>query len=349
MPLSEASNGMRCGVSPAVLLAQRMRMPTLSVVVPCYNEQESIQACHERLTEVLGAAGESYEIVYVDDGSRDQTVALLEQIQEGDPHAVVVQLSRNFGHQPAVTAGLTEAQGSAVVIIDADLQDPPELIPEMLALWRSGYKVVYGIRQRRDGETPFKLWTAKAFYRLINSLSDVEIPLDTGDFRLIDRAVVDVFLQMPERHRLLRGMWSWIGFPQVGLPYKRAARFAGETKYPLRKMLGLALDGIVSFSVFPLRLVTALGFLSAGAAFIGIGYTLWVRLLTHSWVRGWAMTFIGILFMAGVQMLCLGILGEYIGRIYTESKQRPLFIQHAVRRPIQPDSENITSERAGRV
>lgn len=305
-----------------------MPAPTLSVVVPCYNEQESIHACQEKLTQVLGALGESYEIVYVDDGSRDQTAALLEQIHSRDPHVVVVRLSRNFGHQPAVTAGLSVSLGQAIVIIDADLQDPPELIPEMVKLWRSGYKVVYGIRQTRDGETPFKLWTAKAFYRVINSLSDVDIPVDTGDFRLIDRVVVDVFLQMPERHRLLRGMWSWIGFTQVGLPYQRSPRFAGETKYPLRKMLGLALDGIVSFSVVPLRLVTALGFLSAGAAFIGIVYTLWVRLLTHSWVRGWAISFVGMLFMAGVQMLCLGILGEYIGRIYTESKQRPLFIQH---------------------
>ena len=309
-----------------------MPVPTLSIVVPCYNEQESIHACHAKLTEVLSALKESYEIVYVDDGSRDETAELLEQIHMHDAHVVVVRLSRNFGHQPAVTAGLSASLGQAVVIIDADLQDPPELIPEMVALWRTGYKVVYGIRRTRDGETPFKLWTAKAFYRLINSLSDVEIPVDTGDFRLIDRVVVDVFLQMPERHRLLRGMWSWIGFSQVGLPYQRAQRFAGETKYPLRKMLGLALDGIVSFSVVPLRLVTALGFLSAGGAFIGIVYTLWVRLLTHSWVRGWAISFVGMLFMAGVQMLCLGILGEYIGRIYTESKQRPLFIQLEVRR-----------------
>ena len=309
-----------------------MSAPTLSVIVPCYNEQESIQACHTRLSDVLRSLNDSYEIVYVDDGSRDETVPLLEQIHASDPHTVIVRLSRNFGHQPAVTAGLSASLGKAVVIIDADLQDPPELIPEMVTLWRSGYKVVYGIRQTRDGETTFKLWTAKAFYRLINSLSDVEIPVDTGDFRLIDRIVVDVFLNMPERHRLLRGMWSWIGFPQVGLPYQRAPRFAGETKYPLRKMIGLALDGIVSFSVVPLRLVTALGFVSAGAAFVGIIYTLCVRLLTHSWVRGWAMTFIGILFMAGVQMLCLGILGEYIGRIYTESKQRPLFIQHEIRR-----------------
>lgn len=313
-----------------------MTVPTLSVVVPCYNEQESIHACHEKLTQVLSALHESYEIVYVDDGSRDKTAELLEQIHARDPHVVVVRLSRNFGHQPAVTAGLSASIGRAVVIIDADLQDPPELIPQMVALWRSGYKVVYGIRQTRDGETPFKLWTAKAFYRVINSLSDVEIPLDTGDFRLIDRVVVNVFLQMPERHRLLRGMWSWIGFPQVGLPYQRAQRFAGETKYPLRKMLGLALDGIVSFSVVPLRLVTLIGFLSAGAAFVGIIYTLWVRLLTHSWVRGWAISFVGMLFMAGVQMLCLGILGEYIGRIYTESKQRPLFIQLEVRRREEP-------------
>jgi dolichol-phosphate mannosyltransferase len=306
--------------------------PVFSVVVPCYNEQESIAVCHERLTQVLAGMHEPYEIIYVDDGSRDGTAAALAGIQARDPHCVVVQLSRNFGHQPAVTAGLFAATGQAVVIIDADLQDPPELIPQMAELWRSGIKVVYGVRETRAGETTFKLWTAKLFYRLINSLSDVKIPLDTGDFRLIDRMVVDVFLQMPERHRLLRGMWSWIGFPQVGLPYQRARRAAGETKYPLRKMLGLALDGIVSFSIFPLRLVTALGFLSAGAAFLGIVYTLCVRLLTHSWVRGWAMTFIGILFMAGVQMLCLGILGEYIGRIYTESKQRPLFIQHEVRR-----------------
>jgi glycosyltransferase involved in cell wall biosynthesis len=309
-----------------------MSAPTLSVVVPCYNEQESIQTCHERLTEVLAALNEPYEIIYVDDGSSDNTAALLQQIQAHDTHVVMVRLSRNFGHQPAVTAGLSASMGQAVVIIDADLQDPPQLIPEMVKLWRSGYKVVYGIRQTRDGETPFKLWTAKAFYRLINSLSDVEIPIDTGDFRLIDRIVVNVFLQMPERHRLLRGMWSWIGFPQVGLPYQRSPRFAGETKYPLRKMLGLALDGIVSFSVVPLRLVTALGFLSAGGAFLGIVYTLWVRLLTHSWVRGWAISFVGMLFMAGVQMLCLGILGEYIGRIYTESKQRPLFIQREIRR-----------------
>ena len=195
-----------------------MSAPTLSVVVPCYNEQESIHACHEKLTEVLSALKESYEIVYVDDGSHDQTAALLEQIHARDSHVVVVRLSRNFGHQPAVTAGLSASLGQALVIIDADLQDPPELIPEMVALWRSGYKVVYGIRRTRDGETPFKLWTAKAFYRVINSLSDVDIPIDTGDFRLIDRVVVDVFLQMPERHRLLRGCGAGSGFRRLDCP-----------------------------------------------------------------------------------------------------------------------------------
>ena len=309
-------------------------MPTgellLSVVVPCFNEEEGINACHARLTAVLQAMGEPYEIIYIDDGSRDRTADLLRQLHDGDPHVVMLRLSRNFGHQPAVSAGLTAVRGQATVIIDSDLQDPPELIPEMVALWRQGYQVVYGVRASREGETNFKLWTAKLFYQTINRLSDIDIPLDTGDFRLIDHRVVEAFRQMPERHRLLRGMSSWIGFNQIGLTYHRASRVAGETKYPLRKMLSLALDGIVSFSTVPLRLVTGVGFLSAVIAFLGILYSILVRLFTHSWVRGWAISFIGMLFMAGVQMLCLGILGEYIGRIYTESKQRPLFLLREV-------------------
>jgi glycosyltransferase involved in cell wall biosynthesis len=300
--------------------------PMLSVVVPCYNEEDSIDACHGRLTNVLAGMGESYEIVYVDDGSKDRTAEHLERLHRADPRVVVVRLSRNFGHQIAVTAGMAAALGEAAVIIDADLQDPPELIPEFVAMWRKGYQVVYGVRGDRSGESRFKLLTAKMFYRVINRLSDVEIPLDTGDFRLIDRKVIDAFAQMPERHRLLRAMSSWIGFTQIGLVYQRAPRFAGTTKYPLGKMLGLAVDGIVSFSVVPLRVVTFLGFVSALLAFFGIVYSVVVRLFTHSWVRGWAMSFIGMLFIGGVQMLCLGILGEYIGRIYTESKQRPLFL-----------------------
>lgn len=311
-------------------------VPLLSVVVPCYNEEEGIEACHHRLTTVLTGMGVTYEILYIDDGSRDRTADLLRDLHARDPHIVVLRLSRNFGHQPAVSAGLTATRGQATIIIDADLQDPPELIPQMVALWESGYQVVYGVRSSREGETAFKLWTAKLFYKTINRLSDIDIPLDTGDFRLIDHRVVEAFRQMPERHRLLRGMSSWIGFSQIGLDYHRASRVAGETKYPLKKMLSLALDGIVSFSTVPLRLVTFIGFISAGIAFLGILYSILVRLFTHSWVRGWALSFIGMLFMAGVQLLCLGILGEYIGRIYTESKQRPLFL---LREVLRADSE----------
>jgi glycosyltransferase involved in cell wall biosynthesis len=305
--------------------------PLLSVVVPCYNEEQVIQTCHSHLASVLNAMDILWEILYVDDGSKDGTALLLEEIRLQDPRVVVIRLSRNFGHQPAVTAGLTMCRGEATVIIDADLQDPPELIPHMVEMWRSGYEVVYGIRESREGETSFKLWTARLFYRTINALSDVDIPLDTGDFRLMDACVVKALNSMPERHRLLRGMSSWVGYNQVGIKYRRAARTAGVTKYPLSRMLSLAVDGIVSFSAVPLRLVSLIGVLSAVIAFLGIVYSFGVRLFTHSWVRGWALSFIGMLFMSGVQMLSIGILGEYIGRIYTESKQRPLFVVRDVR------------------
>src|SRR4051812_2857893 len=254
----------------------------ISVIVPCYNEQEVIVECHRRLTDVLQALGESYEIVYVNDGSRDRTADLLRDLNWNDPdHVVVVMLSRNFGHQTAVSAGLATALGEAVVIIDVDLQDPPELIPDMIRIWRTGYEVVYGVRATREGETGFKLWTARLFYRLIGRLSDVKIPEEAGDFRLLDRLAVNALISMPERHRLLRAMCSWIGFRQYALHYDRAARFAGSTKYPLRKMINLALDGIVSFSVVPLRFVTLLGFLTAALAMVGILYSVTVRLFTH--------------------------------------------------------------------
>ena len=299
----------------------------ISVVVPCYNEEQVLAECHKRLSDVLNGAGLSYECIYVDDGSRDHTWPQLMEMQRHDPARVVaVSLSRNFGHQPAVSAGLSLARGRAVVIIDADLQDPPELLPEMVKMWRDGSEVVYGVRQSRDGESQFKLATAKLFYWLIGRLSDVKIPADTGDFRLIDRRVVDVMLSMPERQRLLRGICSWTGFTQTPLYYRRAARFAGSTKYPLKKMLLLALDGILSFSVVPLRLMTLLGGLTAVLSVIGIVWALGVRILTRSWVAGWATLFIVVLFLSGMQMLCLGILGEYVGRIYTEVKQRPLFV-----------------------
>jgi dolichol-phosphate mannosyltransferase len=299
----------------------------LSIVIPCYNEEEVLPECQRRLSDVLNAAGMSYECIYVDDGSRDRTWLQLRKMQAEHPDKVVAAaLSRNFGHQPAVSAGLTLARGNAVVIIDADLQDPPELIPEMVRIWRAGSEVVYGVRESRDGESHFKLLSARLFYRLINRLSDVEIPTDTGDFRLIDRRVVGVMLSMPERHRLLRGICSWVGFVQTPLVYKRAARFAGVTKYPLKKMLGLAFDGIISFSIVPLRLLTIAGMLTALLSFLGIVYAFVVRTLTHEWVQGWATLFIGILFLSGMQMICLGIMGEYVGRIYTEVKQRPLFV-----------------------
>jgi dolichol-phosphate mannosyltransferase len=310
---------------------QGMRpLPGISIVVPCFNEEAVIGECHTRLSGVLRTLGMIYEIVYVDDGSKDSTLRKLQSIYESDANVAVVELSRNFGHQTAVTAGLDVARGEAVVIFDADLQDPPELIAEMIEIWRQGYEVVYGVRDSREGESGFKVWTAKTFYRLINKMSDVEIPIDAGDFRLLDRAAVDAMKRMPERNRLLRGMCSWIGFRQYGLRYARAARFAGTTKYPLRKMIHLALDGIASFSTVPLRLLSVLGLISSALAIFGILYALIVRLFTHDWVPGWTITFIGILFVGGVQMISLGILGEYVGRIYDEAKQRPLYFARNV-------------------
>jgi glycosyltransferase involved in cell wall biosynthesis len=308
----------------------------LSVIVPCFNEEAGIEECHRRLSAVLSRMDIAYEIVYVNDGSGDATYLALAALHHADEHAVVVQLARNFGHQIAVSAGLDIAKGDAVVIIDADLQDPPEVIADMYSLWLKGAHVVYGVRTHREGESGFKLWTAKAFYRLLNRLTDVQIPLDTGDFRLMDRRVVDVLLAMPERHRLLRAMCSWVGFRQTGLPYKRAARFAGKTKYPLGKMLNLALDGIFSFSTVPLRMLTLLGFAAAALSFVGILWALGVRILTRHWVAGWATLFVVILLLSGLQMISLGVIGEYLGRVYAEVKQRPLFIVASILRAGEP-------------
>lgn len=318
-----------------------MRTPSISVVVPCFNEGEVINQCHSRLTEVLANIASWYEVVYVDDGSRDNTLAQLQAIHNADPNVTVIELSRNFGHQHAVSAGIEAAQGDIAVIIDADLQDPPELISAMLQKWNDGYEVVYGVRETRAGESSFKLWTAKLFYRLINSLSDVKIPADAGDFRLLDRKAMEAIKRMPERHRFLRGMCSWIGFRQYGLHYARAPRAAGKTKYPLRRMLNLAVDGIAAFSTVPLRFVSVIGFLAALLSLIGIIYALVVRLFTHTWVAGWAISFVGMLFLGGLQMMSLGILGEYVGRIYSETKQRPLYLARAVlhrRNPCQAAS-----------
>jgi polyisoprenyl-phosphate glycosyltransferase len=303
-----------------------MRSKTVAIVIPCFNEADNIGETHRRVSQAVSQADVDYEIVYVDDGSRDNTPALLRDLQAGDPRVRVVYLSRNFGHQFAVTAGLAHARGDAVVILDADLQDPPEVIPEMIQRWEQGYEVVYGVRTDREGETRFKLLTATLFYRLIRWLSDTEIPLDTGDFRLLDRKVVDAIVAMPERDRFVRGMVSWAGYRQTGVPYRRAARFAGETKYPLTKMVRFALDGILSFSIKPLRLSTLMGFVSAGLALVTMVYATGMRLFTQRWVAGWTALMIAILFLGGAQLISLGIIGEYIGRLYGEAKRRPLYL-----------------------
>ena len=299
----------------------------LSVITPCYNEEDVLRATYERLSKVFhGMTDYDYELIFVNDGSADQTQLILTQLQLSDPHVRVLLLSRNFGHQIAVTAGLEVAAGDAVVIIDADLQDPPEVIPEMVNLWRAGNDVVYGIRLEREGESKFKLWTAKVFYRLINRLSETKMPLDAGDFRLIDRKVVGVINKMPERARFLRGMVSWAGFRQTSVTYDRAPRLAGDSKYPLKKMIHFAMDGIISFSLVPLKLAIWTGFLAIWIAVAGIIVAIIDRLLDKHLTRGWASLFVAVLFMAGVQLVSLGIIGEYLGRIYTEVKRRPLYV-----------------------
>ena len=298
----------------------------LSVVVPCYNEEEVIPITHNRLIFVLEEITPQFELIYIDDGSQDETPNHLRQLQQHDQRVKVVFLSRNFGHQMAITAGLDHVSGDAVVLIDADLQDPPEVIKEMVNRWYEGYDVVYGVRTDRQGEPPFKLWSAKAFYRMMNRLSDVPIPLDTGDFRLMDRRVVEALKIMPERDRFLRGMVSWVGFRQVAVSYQRSPRIAGVSKYPLFKMIRFAADGILSFSLVPLRIAIWVGLLTVALSFLGILYALFVRLFTLSWVPGWTISFIAILFIGGIQLIFLGVIGEYIGRIYREDKRRPLYL-----------------------
>lgn len=300
--------------------------PTLSVVAPCFNEEGVLHELYRRISGVLDGAGEAWELVLVNDGSRDRTPEIMRELHAADPRVKVVDFARNFGHQIAVTAGMDYARGDAVVLIDADLQDPPELILEMLAQWRAGYEVVYAIRAERKGETWFKEFTAKAFYRIIYKITDIDIPMDTGDFRLMDRKVVEALKTMKEKHRFLRGMSVWVGFRQTGVKYVRAERYAGETKYPLKKMLKFAMDGITSFSYFPLQLATYIGFVAAALAVLGIVVTIILRLSGSHAFYGQATTLVSVLFLGGVQLICLGILGEYLGRIYDEVKARPLYI-----------------------
>ncbi|HEX3016174.1 MAG TPA: glycosyltransferase family 2 protein [Desulfobacteria bacterium] len=298
----------------------------LSVVVPAYNEELVIEETNKRLTRVLSSLDLDYEIIYVDDGSKDQTIKILTRLANTDPHLKILSFSRNFGHQVAVTAGIQHATGDAVVLIDADLQDPPELIKEFVAKWREGYDVVYAIRKKREGETWFKKFTASMFYRILHKLIDIEIPLDTGDFRLMSRRVVDSLNAMPERHRFVRGLVSWVGFKQTGIEYERHERFAGETKYPLKKMIKFALDGITSFSYKPLQLASTLGICSAGVGFIGILLIIILKLFTTVTIQGWSSLMVVVLFIGGIQLAILGIIGEYIGRMYDEIRKRPLYL-----------------------
>jgi polyisoprenyl-phosphate glycosyltransferase len=333
---SELKRGRRCYLSaqapstpnpaPSQNPPERRVAGTLSVVVPCYNEAEVIDTTQARLTKVLSAMGCPYELVYVNDGSRDTTPEQLDAIAAQDPHVRVVHFSRNFGHQFAVTAGFDHARGDCVLLMDCDLQDPPELIPEMYGLWQQGHDVVYGQRISRDGESSVKKATARWFYRTLNALSDVDMPLDTGDFRLMDRTAVDAIKSMRERDRYVRGMVSWVGFDQKPFRYNRDARAAGQTKYNYPKMLLLAADGIMSFSLAPLRLVLFIGFAIVGVAMLGGLLAVFNRLFTDDWVSGWTGLFLAVLFMNGVQLMVLGVIGEYVGRIYMAAKDRPLYI-----------------------
>jgi dolichol-phosphate mannosyltransferase len=303
--------------------------PLLSVVVPIYFEEETIDEFYGRMKHVLVGLepGLRHELIFVNDGSTDRSLELLRRLNASDAAVRIIDFSRNFGHQIAITAGIDNADGDAVVVIDGDLQDPPEVIAEMVSKWREGYKVVYGVRSRRRGESAFKLLTARLFYRLISSLSDVKLPLDSGDFRLMDRAVVEALKSIREENRYIRGLISWIGFSQFGLPYERDSRYAGETKFNVKKMLRFAFDGITSFSDKPLRLSSKLGMLTTVVSFATMIWLIVSKLLhPEETIQGWTSLLVVVLFLGGVQLISVGVLGEYIGRIYRETKERPLYI-----------------------
>ncbi|PWI58436.1 glycosyltransferase family 2 protein [Sulfoacidibacillus thermotolerans] len=298
----------------------------MSIVIPTYNEEKVIDVLYSRLREVLDEIAVPYELIFVNDGSRDGTLRELLKLAKKHAEVKVIDFSRNFGHQIAVTAGLDHARGDAVVIMDADLQDTPQLIKEFIYQWRQGYDVVYAVRAKRKGETFFKQLTAKLFYRTMQRLTDVDIPLDTGDFRLMNRNVVDSLSAIHERHRFIRGLVAWAGYPQIGVPYVRDERYAGETKYPLKKMIKFALDGITSFSFRPLQWATKIGFTVAILGFLGAILIVYMKLFTNVTIQGWTSIMVALLVLGGMQLLMLGILGEYIGRIYDEVRGRPLYL-----------------------
>ncbi len=297
-----------------------------SIVVPVYNEEEVIHETYRRLTEVMRSTKEAYELLFVNDGSRDRTAEIIKEYSKQDPAVVLLDFARNFGHQIAITAGMDYARGEAVVVIDADLQDPPELILEMIEKWEQGFDVVYAKRTKRKGETYFKKQTAAMFYRFLRAMTDIDIPLDTGDFRLLDRKVCNQMNSIQEKNRFVRGLVSWVGFKQIAVEYERDERLAGESKYPLKKMLKLSMDGITSFSYKPLKLASYAGVTLSGIGFIYLLVVLYLKLFTESTITGWSSLIVIQLFFSGIILIILGMIGEYIGRIYDETKNRPLYI-----------------------
>lgn len=304
--------------------AQPVR-PVFSIVAPVFNEEETLPHFYQRVIEAMERMGESFELLLVNDGSHDRSYRIMQELHERDPRVHAIDFSRNFGHQIAISAGLDHAQGQAVIIMDADLQDPPEVIPDLAARWKEGAEVVYAQRARRLGESRFKLITASAFYTLIGRITSVKIPRNTGDFRLLDRRVVDVLVKMREQHRFMRGLSAWVGFRQEAVLYERKERFAGETKYPLSKMIRFSIDAITSFSHVPLRMAISFGFFLAGLSLLGIIVAAIARIF-FGVITGQASTLVLVLFLGGVQLIFLGILGEYLGRIYDEVRARPLYI-----------------------
>jgi glycosyltransferase involved in cell wall biosynthesis len=298
---------------------------TYSVVAPVYNEDATLPHFYQRVAAVMGELGDPYELILVDDGSQDHSLETMRCLRAEDPRVKILSFSRNFGHQIAISAGIDAAKGDAVIVIDSDLQDPPEVITDLVAAWKRGYEVVYAVRTGRKGETRFKLATAKLFYRLLSRIAAVDIPHDTGDFRLMDRRAAMAMRGLREHHRFMRGLSSWIGYRQTGVPYVRQERFAGSTSYPFRKMLKLAIDAMTSFSYLPLQLATSFGFSIAGLSVLGIILTIILR-LTNRTVAGQATTLVAVLFLGGIQLIFLGVIGEYLGRIYDEVKGRPLYL-----------------------
>lgn len=298
----------------------------LSIVVPVFNEIESIDAFYECMLETIDSLESiSYELIFVDDGSEDGSDQKLVHFAKINSNVRVIKLSRNFGHQIAITAGIDKSKGDAVVVIDADLQDPPEVIKEFIEKWEEGYDVVYGTREKREGESKIKLITATLFYRLLKAIAGIDIPLDVGDFRLMSKRAANHFRELKERDRFIRGLVSWIGYKQIGVPYMRDKRYAGETKYPYKKMIKFALDGITSFSSFPLKLSSWFGFIISFFAFLYSCFIIILKFMGFT-IPGLATVIVGMLFLGGVQLICLGIIGEYIGRIFTEIKQRPMYV-----------------------